>query len=147
MQGNCTDTAPTFKPPSGEAPLRPLLPGQCLLLTNIELQAEANLWLDGLYFRITTHTTLFRYIGTVQGAELWLTRVTLQGNGDGFHNMTALQLAQRSSAYVEGEVIFLYSVAACMQIFPLASLAVLGIYFELSPIARRNAPETWNILT
>ena len=55
MQGNCGDVAPSFTPPTGHAPLRDLLPGQCLLLADGNLMwVEGQLWLDGLYVRLTS---------------------------------------------------------------------------------------------
>ena len=41
-------------PPTGHAPLRDLLPGQCLLLADDRLTSVGGqLWLDGLYVRLT----------------------------------------------------------------------------------------------
>ena len=55
MQGNCGDVAPSFTPPTGHALLRDLLPGQCLLLADDNLMwVNRQLWLDGLYVRLTS---------------------------------------------------------------------------------------------
>ena len=55
MQGNCGDVAPSFTPPTGHAPLRDLLPGQCLLLADHDLMwVGGQLWLDNLYVRLTS---------------------------------------------------------------------------------------------
>ena len=43
------------------------------------------LWLDGLYVRLTSprEAEFSQFLSTVSNAQLWMTGVTLQGNGDG----------------------------------------------------------------
>lgn len=90
MQGNCTGVAPPYPNLDlSHAPLRPLLPRQCLLLADDRLMEvdSSKLWLDGLYVRLTTpRDTSGVFDGFIlvsgSGAEVWMTGVTLQGNGD-----------------------------------------------------------------
>ena len=86
MQGNCGDVAPSFTPPTGHAPLRELLPGQCLLLADDNsMLVGGQLWLDGLYVRLTSPRDgkFSRFLLSTDNAVLWMTGVTLQGNGSG----------------------------------------------------------------
>ena len=92
-------------------------PRQCLLLADTDLLyvGGTKLWLDGLYVRLTTprDDVFFRFIevGETIG-ELWMTNVTLQGNGDGALDCYTCGLDLWSSAvYAEGAI---YSYCACM---------------------------------
>lgn len=81
-------------PPTHVA-LRPLLPRQCVLFVNHNLMWLINtrLWLDALYVRLTTPRNADEgfaqliYLGRISELsdeeDLWMTDVTLQGNGDG----------------------------------------------------------------
>lgn len=67
------------------APLVSPLPGQCVLFTDVNLlTSDQNLWLDNLYIR--HHSTARTDTGHVVGCyskdcNLWMTSVTLQGDG------------------------------------------------------------------
>jgi hypothetical protein len=87
MQGNCNSEAEFGTVPLKHAPLRRLLPRQCLILANHNVLEvwDSQLWLDSLYFRLTNpQKGSFDQFVIVKGpiAEVWMTSVTLQGNGD-----------------------------------------------------------------
>lgn len=118
MQGNCVGVdKPLYIPPSSHAPLLPILPYQCLILVDGDLGRVwgVELWLDGLYFRLTTPREIAgekdgfnfnNYLINLQGdtTELWMTNVTLQGNGDGVQDCDdcALSLHKGVAVYAEG---------------------------------------------
>ena len=85
MQGNCVQTSGTdnsFQQTDGTVPLRDLAPGQCLVLANESpFTVTGKLWLEGLYFRRHSPSSLNFAIGSGFGAELWLTNVVIQGSG------------------------------------------------------------------
>ena len=93
LQGSCSEGAPPAEElvgflPSLSAPLRHMLPGQCLLWSDAGLLAAQNssLWLQGLYVRMLeardgVTQSLLLTNGTT--ARMWLNDVRLQGNGDG----------------------------------------------------------------
>jgi hypothetical protein len=124
VQGNCASVdPPSASFPSGHAPLRSLLPNQCLLLADHHLQAVlgGKLWLDSLYVRRTTQVTgsvfsLLQVLGS--DAEMWMTGVTLQGNGDG------MNVEDQARVYAEGAASarqccrsLCLQQAACMQVW------------------------------
>lgn len=88
MQGNCPDDAPLPTMPASEAPLRPLLPNQCVLTTDYDVMEVAGsmiLWLDALYIRATSvqwapFNTLIKVTpdGQTSNGGLWMSNVTLQ---------------------------------------------------------------------
>lgn len=84
VQGSCaTAPGPALSKPAG-ADLRPLLPGQCLLLTDTGLLTVSNssLWLDNLYVRLkrSTRTPLEPVLLTTESESpaLFLSGITLQ---------------------------------------------------------------------
>lgn len=85
-QGNCESEVPESlkrKIPSSHAPLRPLLPYQCLLLADEQLLMldATRLWLDGVYVRLTEpRNATFGGFVELWGSstKLWMTGVTLQ---------------------------------------------------------------------
>lgn len=94
LQGYCLDPPPQLAISSTQSPLRPFVPGQCLLAVDQSLLVvnDSNLWLNSLYIRITAprNETFFELV-YVQGngpisegasAAVFITNVTLQGNGD-----------------------------------------------------------------
>ena len=109
MQANCTGLPePSATVPSTHAPMLPLSSGQCLLLVDTDLLyvGGTSLWLDGLYVRLTEarDETFFRFIevGDTTG-QLWMTGMTLQGNGDGVLDCYTCGLDLWSSAvYAKG---------------------------------------------
>ena len=119
MQGNCGDMHPNFTPAPGTAPLRSLLPGQCLLLAdNTLLNVVGSTWLHGLYVRLTIlETGEFNSLilgepdptaftqNSVTGPRLWMTEVTLQGNGDGVRDCHACGLFFWGLVFAQGAVI------------------------------------------
>jgi hypothetical protein len=111
MQGNCYSVeTPSASFPSGHAPLRPLLPNQCLLLADEDLLnvRAGNLWLDSLYVRLTTPRdaggVFYGFIQVGFEAAVWMTGVTLQGNGDGVEDCWACGLIfwAKARVYAEG---------------------------------------------
>ena len=92
MQGSCGNVpAPTegeLGLEASSAPLRPLLPGQCLLLVDTffmrAYKKKEPLWLDGLYVRwgAPRNATLKLRGIAVNQALVWMTNVTMQGNGE-----------------------------------------------------------------
>eukprot|EP00892_Ulva_mutabilis_P011357 jgi/Ulvmu1/8594/UM045_0037.1 len=98
ISGACATAPGLALSPSTGAALRPLLPGQCLLLTDTTVLTVTNssLWMDNLYLRllrsartapqmslVTTGTQLLTP-GLLTGAEspaLYLSGITLQGDG------------------------------------------------------------------
>ena len=106
MQGNCGDIAPSFTPPTGHAPLRDMMPGQCLLLADspfIQLP-QSQLWLDGLHVRLTSPrgADFTSLVWTGSNAELWMTGVTLQGNGDGVRDCWHCGFSGSGMLHAEG---------------------------------------------
>ena len=49
------------------------------------MQGGGNMWLDNLYVRLksSSTTTYAQLVAVVSTGQLWMTGVTLQGNGDG----------------------------------------------------------------
>lgn len=109
MQADCSGAAaPTFKPATGHAPLLTMKARQCLLLVDTDFLyiGGTSLWLDGLYVRLTEPRgdPFFRFveIGEETG-QLWMTGVTLQGNGDGVLDCYTCALdLWAASVYAEG---------------------------------------------
>jgi hypothetical protein len=117
MQGNCTSSAPpSFGPPTPYAPLLPLSPGQCFLLTDNSLlyvgSAEHSalvqkLWVSGLYVRHTHPIETQALIAIFYGAGVWMDDVTLQGNGDAQADceICAIQIASSSKLLAAGDAL------------------------------------------
>lgn len=88
MQGNCQDsTTAADLDLTGVAPLDTLNPGQCVILTDINLMTpKQEMWLHNLYIR--RHSTIRSddngsIIQCVSDdCKMWLTEVTLQGDGN-----------------------------------------------------------------
>lgn len=95
LQGNCSGEVPEAllaNLPMDTAPLRPLLPGQCLIIADAPffVLGQANLWLDGVYVRRqfknsrAPFSPLLQIYPSEVDAELmvpprlWMTNVTLQ---------------------------------------------------------------------
>jgi hypothetical protein len=113
MQGNCAGAPPSAASLGlSGAPLLPLLPYQCLLISDMRLLGlgfSSQLWLDGLYVRYRRmgryppddfgyHTEEFITIW----ASLWMTAVTLQGDGDGIFECQSCGLFTFGNVYAEG---------------------------------------------
>lgn len=114
VQGNCTD-APT--PPEGvlllpdyKAPLRKMVPQQCLIALDKSFVkvVSQSLWLDSLYLRLhkLEDEDSRDYIGPLvrtDESDIWMMNVTLQGDGDGIADCIICGLeARRGSMYAEG---------------------------------------------
>lgn len=131
VQGNCAGAAPSFKLPPSHAPLRPLLTGQCLLLADEQvLSAGSRLWLDGLYFRLTSpRHRLFSQLIVTHGAgtEVWMTNVTLQGNGDGQQDcyICGVGVASNAAVYAEGVLLLFSSDRQSFRFFCMFSPIIL----------------------
>lgn len=127
MQGNCEAPAPDVELPTSHAPLRPFLPLQCLLLASDNLfQANGTrLWIDRLYIRLTTaRHDLFTQLVEARAGRLWMTEMTLQGNGDGVRDCWACGIYswEGATVYVAGAflrqcILRLLYVAACPDLF------------------------------
>ena len=120
LQGNCAAEFPTQAAlglPATDAPLHPRLTGrQCLLLADsdvLQVTADvtgeaAQMWLDGVYLRLTQPRNMGEMNELVKvfgdGVEVWVTDCTLQGNGNGQRTCTECGLECGGSAklYVEG---------------------------------------------
>lgn len=106
MQGNCIEVVPTFNPPNGHASLRSLVPGQCLLLADLDvMEVYGNLWLDRLYVRLTTprgDLEFPRILWAASPAGLWMTGVTLQGNSDGVRDCDTCALDAKGLVHADG---------------------------------------------
>jgi hypothetical protein len=88
--------------------MRPLLPGQCLLLFDAHLLSiSSNMWLDGLYLRhMKPRDSLVEdpvETLVVWSASLWMTGVTIQGVGQATEYLNrAVGLATGAKMYAEG---------------------------------------------
>jgi hypothetical protein len=112
MQGNCRGAPPSAASLGlSGAPLLPLLSYQCLLIADVQLLwVDSQLWLDGIYVR-------YRRTGRVTSSEghcngfifnqgsLWMTAVTLQGDGDSSSDCTVCGLVNSGDVYVEGALL------------------------------------------
>jgi hypothetical protein len=107
MQGNCAAAPPSAAPLglSGAA-LLPLLPYQCLLIADMDLlyaESPSQLWLDGLYVRYRRTARVdefYNYLKTE--SKMWMTAVTLQGDGDGVDDCKTCGVWSTGQVYAEG---------------------------------------------
>ena len=110
MQGNCEGAGPPSPNlASDHAPLREMQVRQRLLLADPEvMDVNSSLWLDGLYMRLTSPRDsdgeFLEFIDSSTATEgLYMTGVTLQGNGDGVQDCFSCAIFVDSSAvYAEG---------------------------------------------
>ena len=145
------------------APLRPLMPGQCMLLVDAPFmwayKLEDPLWLDGLYVRWTTPRNASERMETAMGvaqALVFLTHVTLQGNGEGgtptpFGSVLEVSGDEWTEVYAEGVFILRslrcyllgtgHRCGAFRRLEPLAHVGVFGPVLEwlVQPLLRRSA--------
>ena len=104
LQGNCSE-APQLQLEG--PPLLPLLPGQCVLLVDMDFAhvGYGRLWMHNLYLR---HVASARadgvyLVATTQASGwLWLTLTTLQGAGQYAYGAGATGLGAGSPTYVAG---------------------------------------------
>jgi hypothetical protein len=105
MQGNCAGAPPSAASLDLScAPLLPLLPYQCLIIADMDLLwTDFQLWLDGLYvrYRCTTRADSFYNFIAVSG-QLWMTAVTLQGDGNGVPDCASCGIRTDRHSYAEG---------------------------------------------
>jgi hypothetical protein len=108
MQGNCKSRPSAAALGLTGPELRALTPGQCVLVTDLQLMhVQQNLWLDSLYMRHhTTPRTNTRSLLTCNSKDcnLWLTSVTLQGD--------SRRLSDRGAVYVTGGQLYAEGVPA-----------------------------------
>jgi hypothetical protein len=94
LQGNCAGAPPSAASLGlSGASLLPLLPYQCLLIADVNLldtELDSQLWLDGVYVRyrrtgrFPLDSSGYHFYGFIFSyGSLWMTAVTLQGDGDG----------------------------------------------------------------
>jgi hypothetical protein len=98
--------------PATFAPMRPRMPQQCLLLADKALLTAnrgMQLWLDALYVRLTKPRgdDVFEEFVMASDPEtkLFMTRVTLQGNGNGRVRTCAecgVETSRTAAVYAEG---------------------------------------------
>ena len=114
VQGNCTEVGPVrdnFLPlPSNKAPLfdSPLL--QCLIVVREEFITPSHnkLWIDSVHFRLNKeedeHTLLvFGPIVNAVESDVWITRSTFEGDGDGVPDCLYCAVrSRRGSIFMEG---------------------------------------------
>jgi hypothetical protein len=86
VQGNCTDEPDaTLLGVLSGAPLAERLPGQCVIVTDVRwLQTAEGLWLDSLLIRHQTgaaREARNQLLICESVCKLWMTDVTLQGDG------------------------------------------------------------------
>jgi hypothetical protein len=111
VQGNCTDDPPLalLKRLGEQAPLRPRLKNQCLILTDMNLVRiqYGPMWLDNLYVRLlrSDRAAEPKLIETEFDGRAYLTRMTLQGDGDPSQPCQAVEAS--SSLLIEGVCIHL----------------------------------------
>jgi hypothetical protein len=126
LQGNCTEPVPAalanglYGPP-----LLPLKPRQCLIVTSQSLvqswrpDPAGAMWLDNLYIRIGNPVTPPGYqpeITVVSSRQLYVTRVTIQGNGEtlvrAIDSQYSSDAGARKSLFTSGECSMCYK-GAC----------------------------------
>ena len=128
MQGNClAAAAPEFVPISDAAPLRPMLPGQCLVVADhdVIVMKNAKIWVDNLFVRLAHDTDTA--VGGLQSdvdnfmwlqgdtMQLFMTNVTLQGSGMGIKDLNnVVHVESESAVYLEGTLHFPPSARFCM---------------------------------
>ena len=87
------------------APITQVRPGQCVIVTDLLLLAvRQNLWMDNLYIRHhttdRTDSTSAVWSGS-KDCNLWMTSITIQGDGVGDPHLGALALVG-GQLYAEG---------------------------------------------
>lgn len=107
MQGNCNAESEFGSVPPKHAPLRDFQPEQCLLVAdhNVLEVWDSKLWLEGFYFRLAeprlgTFDQFVLVTGSI--AELWMTHVTMQGNGNDVQDCIDCGVAVRGEGSVYG---------------------------------------------
>jgi hypothetical protein len=109
LQGNCTtDTtsAVGIHPVTRnlKPPLRPLQTGQCVVVMDkmlLELDGIHH-WLHNIVLRHESHSGVAS-ISTGWGATLWMTSVTIQGDGRTACGNCGLDVVAHSRLYMEGK--------------------------------------------
>jgi hypothetical protein len=107
MQGNCAAAPPSAASLglSGAA-LLPLLPYQCLLIADMDLLyavSTSQLWLDGLYVRYRRTACVDEFYEFLKTeSKMWMTAVTLQGDGDGVDDCDTCGVCSGGQVYAEG---------------------------------------------
>lgn len=108
--------------PAGAAPLKTLNPRQCVVIfeRNVMHVEGSSLWLDNVHFRFRgaaaadtaaagagaadTALAFDEVINASLSARVWMTNVTMQGDGTG--NLTCsqcgMEVAQSAAVYAEG---------------------------------------------
>jgi hypothetical protein len=138
MQGNCTGAPPSAASLGlSGAPLLPLLPYQCLLVADAQLLGmDSQLWLDGLYVRYRSTGRLmvghrgtsgfwrtagyYSFIKIHNLGSLWMTAVTLQGDGDGIFDCESCGLLTLGKVYAEGALLVCHN-AWCSSCAPIGA--------------------------
>lgn len=105
LQGNCSHEPTAEQLPLYNGAQSEWKPGQCVILTDVELvELELQLWLDNLYIRhvTTPRTDTVSVLWCVtEMCQMWMTSVTIQGDGDGDPSSGALWVTG-GLVYAEG---------------------------------------------
>ena len=99
------------------ADLLPWKPRQCLLTTDASFMnvEHGNLWLDGLYVRQKHTKSVYQSLVSVGGkGALWMTSVTLQGDGSHVSNCEQCALDVTSQLYAEGVKKYILKTRVCI---------------------------------
>ena len=103
--------------PAGAAPLKPLNPRQCVVIFESDVMhvEGSSLWLDNVYFRFRgaaaadtaaadAALAFDEVINASLSARVWITNVTMQGDGTGnlACSQCGVEAAQSAAVYAEG---------------------------------------------
>eukprot|EP00892_Ulva_mutabilis_P011353 jgi/Ulvmu1/8590/UM045_0033.1 len=105
IRGNCA-AAPQLQLKG--PPLLPLLPGQCVIVADMDLWQVrfGRLWMHNLYLRhvLTTRADIGLLLwSTDEGGHMWLTQMTVQGAGTYSDGSGVQGLSAGGPTYVEGK--------------------------------------------
>jgi hypothetical protein len=103
VQGNCTAAASTSALGLTGPGLKPLKPGQCVLVTSTPLMhVQRSLWLSNLYIRYQAAENYVEALLACSGKDcnLWLTSVTFEGGSS--YVAFAVIVVSGGQLYAEG---------------------------------------------
>lgn len=155
VQGNCTNAPPlAFENLDGvlNIPLRDMKPGQCLILLSAGfIHLAQDMWLDNLYLRLhksapDTTASSMNSLVDAEKAGLWMTNVTMQGDGDGTTDCRDCGIRMLTSlAYIEGTSSLQIIQAECGALicsvhafFPVSACSVLNSIAVLQMVCSRT---------
>lgn len=125
-QGNCT-TVPTLGSlgydESSLLPLRTLKSGQCVMLSMHALFSVSGIpmWLDSVYLRmLPSPGSYLPPILSTSDTSLWMTNVSLQGDGDGVKDcpVCGFIASDQSDVFAKGAIYhYCFSLPLCLRQF------------------------------